>query len=164
MGHQPGEVLPEEADHEGQREEHAREDREPFHRGALPKVDLVLLYGDHRDVRFQDGGQEVALGGDLLVDEQQVVVHVTDVRLERGRRLAGLQPPGEHGEQRVYGPVEVGGLATQGVDPFGRGDRPGEHRGLDLLDVALEFTDDRRVAVDDLVEDRPQGGGAAGLE
>jgi len=121
-----------------------------------------LLHRDHRDVGLEDRAQEVALGRDLLVHEREVVVHVAQVRRE-----VGVGRPFErahHGEQRVHGAVEVGGLAAQRVDPLGRGHAAAEHRGLDLVDVALHARDDRRVVVHDGVEDGPEHGGGADVE
>jgi hypothetical protein len=54
------------------------------------------------------------------------------------------------------GAVEVAHFTTEEVDPLGRRRRTGEDGPLDLLDVPLEAFDNRRVVVDDLVEDRPQ--------
>ena len=76
---QPAEVLPEEPGDEGQREEDRGQDGQLFDGRVLPHADLGLLDGDHRDVRLQHGGQQVPLGGDLLVHQQQVVVHVVQV-------------------------------------------------------------------------------------
>ncbi len=61
----------------------------------------------------------------------------------------------------MNGAVEVGGFAAQRVDPLGRRDGAGEHGGLDLVDVAFEFGDDRRVPVHHLIQDRPQRRDAA---
>ena len=58
----------------------------------------------------------------------------------------------------MYCPVEVRDLATEQVDPFGRGHGAGEHRLLDLVDVLFKTRDHRPVPVDHLVEDRPQHG------
>jgi hypothetical protein len=87
-----------------------------------------------------------------------VVVHVPEVRLQDRRDVgdrAALHAV-ERREQRVHRAVEVGHLAAQGVDPLGRRDGAREHGLLNLLDVALEALDDRRVVVDDLVEDGPE--------
>ena len=113
---------------------------------------------DHGHVRLQDRRQQVALRDDLLVDEVEVVADVAEVLPDRGRhveQVAARERRDRH-EQRVHGAVEVAHLAAQQVDPLDRRDAAGEDRLLDLLDVALELLDDRRVVVDDLVEDRPQ--------
>src|ERR1700758_3723803 len=55
--------------------------------------------------------------GDLLVDQQQVVVDVTGVRLQLRGFGGALDGGDDHGEQRVDGAVEAGGLAAQRVDP-----------------------------------------------
>src|SRR6476620_11798849 len=52
--------------------------------------------------------------------------------------------------------IEVRDLAAQVIDPFGRCDRAGEDGALDLFDVGFEVSDDRAVAPDHLVQDRPE--------
>ena len=131
------------------------EDRELLDGGVLPDADLCLLDRDHRHVGLQHRAEQVTLRGDLLVDQQQVILDVTQIRPQlrgRGSALDG----GDHGEQRMDGTVEVGGLAAQRVDPFGRCHGAGEHGGLDLVDVAFEPGDDGRVSVHHLIQDRPQ--------
>ena len=64
----------------------------------------------------------------------------------------------------MHGAVEVGRLAAQEVDALGRRGGRAEDRPLDLLDVALEALDHRRVVVDHLVQHRPQDGGRSLLE
>ena len=157
MPDQPAEVLAEEPRHEGEREEHRGQDRQLLDGGVLPHADLRLLHRDHRHVRLEHRAEQVPLGGDLLVDQEQVVPDVPQVRLQLrglGRLLDGVH----HGEQRVDRAVEVGGLAAQRVDPLGRRDGAGEHGGLDLVDVAFEPGDDGRVVVHHLIQDRPERG------
>ena len=96
----------------------------------------------------------------LLVDELEVVVDVTEERHQAARDLRidpALQAL-ERSQQGMDRTGEVGRLTTQPVDPLGRRGRATEHDLLDLVDVLLEAGDDRRVVVDDLVEDRPQHG------
>ncbi len=95
--------------------------------------------------------------GDLLVDQEQVILDVAQIRLQL-RGGGGALDRGDHAEQRMDGAVEVGGLAPKRVDPLGRRDGAGEHGGLDLVDVALEPGDHGRVSVDHLIQDRPQRG------
>ena len=52
--------------------------------------------------------------------------------------------------------IEVRDLAAQIIDPFGRCDRAGEDGALDLFDVGFEVSDDGGVALDHLVQDRPE--------
>ena len=52
--------------------------------------------------------------------------------------------------------IEVRDLAAQIIDPFGRCDRAGEDGALDLFDVGFEVSDDGAVALDHLVQDRPE--------
>ena len=83
------EVLAEEAGDEGQRQEDRGQDRELLDGGVLPDADLGLLDRDHRHVGLQHRAEQVTLGGDLLVDQQQVVLDVTQVGLQlRARRRA----------------------------------------------------------------------------
>jgi len=153
VGH-PLEVLAEEAGDERQRQEDRRQDRELLHGSVLLDVDPGLLDRDHRHVGLQHLPQELALVGDPLVDPDQVVMDVAQV----GPQLLGrgALDHGDHGQQRMDGTVEAGGLAAQRVDPLGRRDRAGEHGGLDVVDVALDLEDDGRVRVHDRVQDRPQ--------
>ena len=95
---------------------------------------LRLLDRDHRHVGLQHRAEQVTLGGDLLVDQEQVVLDVTQVGLQIRVRRSALDR-GDHAEQRMDGAVEVGGLAAQRVDPLGRRHGAGEHGGLDLVDV-----------------------------
>ena len=62
-------------------------------------------------------------------------------------------------QQRVHRAVELGQLATQEVDPLRLVAALAEDVDLDLLDVVLDPRHDRLVVVDDLVRDRPDGGG-----
>ena len=62
----------------------------------------------------------------------------------------------EHAEQRAGGALELDHLARQLVDAPGHLGVAAEDLGLDLVDVVLEPGDDRRVAVDDAVEDGVQ--------
>ena len=55
----------------------------------LQHADLGLLHRDHRGVRFQHRGRQVALRGDLLVDQGQVVVHVMQVGQQLGSSCSG---------------------------------------------------------------------------
>jgi hypothetical protein len=102
----------------------------------LQHADLGLLHRDHRGVRFQHRGQQVALRGDLLVDQGQVVVHVMQV----GQQLFGHASfdGGDDRQQRVHRPIEIGDLAAQEIDPFGRRDGAGEHRRFQLLDIPFD--------------------------
>ena len=52
--------------------------------------------------------------------------------------------------------IEVRDLAAQIIDPFGRCDRAGEDGALDLFDVGFEVGDDGAIALDHLVQDRPE--------
>src|SRR5438874_1466929 len=47
-------------------------------------ADVGLLHRDHGHVGFEDGAQQVALGGDLLVDQDEVVTDVSEVGAEVG--------------------------------------------------------------------------------
>ena len=71
----------------------------------------------------------------------------------------------ERADERLDGAVELDHLAAQEVDPLGRVDVAlGEDLVLDLGDVVVDPGGDRLVVVDDLVEDRPGGGGRADLD
>jgi hypothetical protein len=59
-------------------------------------------------------------------------------------------------ERTEAGAIEVRDLAAQIIDPFGRCDRAGEHGAFDLFYVGFEVSDDRGVALDHLVQDRPE--------
>ena len=95
-----------------------------------------------------------------------MVVDVAEVLAQVGadleRRALGDRRRGA--EQRVHRAVEVRDLAPQQVDPARRRGRAGEDHVLDLLDVALEALDHRRVVVDDLVRDGPQHRGRTLVE
>ena len=97
---------------------------------------------------------EVTLRGDLLVDQQQVILDVTQIRLKL--RGGGPLDHSDNGEQRMDRTVEVGGLASQRVDPLGRRHGAREHGGLDLVDVTFEPGHNRRVPIHDLIQDRPE--------
>ena len=155
---QPAEVLTEEARHERQREEDRGEDGQPLHVRALAHRHLRLLDRDDGHVGLQDRCQQVSLGGDLLVHQQQVVTDVPQV----GQQVTVTSGPFDGAEDRQQGvdrPVEVGDLTPKEVDALGGRHLAGEDGALDLLDVPLQLGDDRGVALDHLVEDGPQRGG-----
>src|SRR5215471_7710539 len=154
---QPAEVLAEEAGDKGQWQEDRREHRQLLDGGVLPDADPGLLDREDRHVGLQHRAEEVTLRGNLLLHKEQVVLDVAQVWPQLPGQ-GGALDRGDHGEQRVDGAVEVGRLVAQRVDPLGGRDAAGEHRGLDLVDVALEPANDGRVVVNDLVEDRPERG------
>jgi hypothetical protein len=61
------------------------------HRGPGGELlhDLVLPHRDEREVRLERGGEELALVVDALVDADDVIVDVPEVKIEgrSGRRL-----------------------------------------------------------------------------
>ena len=64
--------------------------------------DLVLVDADQRQVRLQDAGEQLALGGDLLVDAPGMVGDVAEeaAQLLRDRSYAALLQRVQRGEQR----------------------------------------------------------------
>src|SRR5215469_16888448 len=133
---QPAEVLPEEAGDEGERQEDRGQDSELLDGGVLLDADVGLLDRDHGHVGLQDRAEQVALGGYLLVDREQVIPDIADIvpqlLIDHALDRAG------HREQRVDGAVEASGLAAQRVDPLGWRRGAGEHGGLDLVDVTFQ--------------------------
>src|SRR5262249_8326903 len=79
---QPGEVLPEEPGDERQRQENGGQDSELFDGGVLPEADLGLLDRDHRHIGLEHRAEQVTLRGYLLVDQQQMVIDITQVWLQ----------------------------------------------------------------------------------
>ena len=75
-------------------------------------------------------------------------LHVDLVLVEA--QLQGLQ----HVDQRVGGALELDHLAGQLIDPAGHRGVAAEELVLDLVDVVLQPGHDRRVLVDDLIQDR----------
>ena len=128
--------------------------------------DLVLLDPEQGQVRLEDAGQQLALAGDLLVDAAGVIGDVAEVALELlvDRGVGAALERLERRQQRERRPVELDHLALEEVDALGRIGGVLEDLLLDLLDVVLDPGDDRRVVVDDLVEDRPDDGAGAALE
>ncbi len=111
VDHQPLEVLAEEADHEGERQEDRR------HHGQL-LGDLVEPVGDDREVGVAAARQQVAVGVDLVGDADRVVVDVAEVvarvGLEAGDFEDVVDPPGEQVALRRHHPAQLDEVAAQG--------------------------------------------------
>jgi hypothetical protein len=86
----------------GQGQEDGGQDGELLDGGVLLDADLGLLDRDHRHVGLQHRAEQVPLGGGLLVDQQQVVVHIAQVGLQLGG-FGGALDGGDHRQQRVDG-------------------------------------------------------------
>jgi hypothetical protein len=61
-------------------------------------TNLGLLDRDHGHVGLEHCAEQVALGDDLLVDQQQVVLDVPDIRVQL-RGFGGALDGGDHGQQ-----------------------------------------------------------------
>ena len=145
---QPLEVLAEEADDEGERQEDRR------HHGQL-LGDLVEPVGDDREIGVAAAGEQVAVGVDLVGDPDRVVVDVAEVVARVGFEAGDFEdvvdPAGEQVALRGDHPAQRDQLAAQ------RGDLLQLARVGPVEDLAVEPFH----AVVEPLEDREEGVGEA---
>ena len=152
LGHVP-EVHPVDAGDEGR----DQQDRAPARRLLHHVVHPVR---HHREVRFEQAGQQVTLRLDEIGDAQRVVVDVLhqDDRLGSDPLDLAPQQGGDHLTQRCRRPPELHEAATKGEDLLW--DRVvalvAEHDLLDVVEPVVDEVGDCEVAVDDDVEQGPQ--------